>query len=121
MRTLKREITDDPIVQRIIYALKENGKTANDLIKYLKVGKNIFDTWKFSGSKSYMSYIDKIADFTGTSIDFLVRGVEMDGSTFTGAEQELVLRYRKLNEKRQRMIWNLLKDFESLTELDVEK
>ena len=68
-----------------------------------------------------MSYIDKIADFTGTSIDFLVRGVEMDGSTFTGAEQELVLRYRKLNEKRQRMIWDLLKDFESLTELDVEK
>ena len=50
MRTLKREITDDPIVQRIIYSLKENGKTASDLIKYLKVGKNIFDTWKFSGS-----------------------------------------------------------------------
>ena len=111
-----RTLTTDPIVHRIIASLKRSGKTASALIEYLGVGKNTIDTWKFSGSKSYMSYIDKIADFTGVSIDYLVRGEEMTVNTLTATELDLVKRYRNLSDKRREVVLDVLKGLEKIEE-----
>ena len=111
-----RTITTDPIVNRIISSLQRSGKTASALIEYLGVGKNIIDTWKFTGSKSYMSYIDKIADFTGVSIDYLVRGEDMTVNTLTATELDLVKRYRNLSDKRREVVLDVLKGLEKLEE-----
>ena len=109
-----RALTTDPIVNRIIASLQRSGKTAAALIKYLGVGKNIIDTWKFTGSKSYMFYIDKIADFTGVSIDYLVRGEDMTVNTLTAAELDWVKRYRDLSDKRREVILEVLNGLEML-------
>ena len=108
MKETKREVTDDPIMLRIIEAVDKSGKKASELMDFLSISKNSFDNWKFRGLKSYMTYIDKIADFTGTSLDWLIRGYEPDSSMLTADEIEIVQGYRNLNVVRKNLMRDLL-------------
>ena len=119
MRQSKRVISSDPVLQRIMELLKRNGRTEKDLVTYLCLAKNAFDHWKFDNSSSFMNHIDKIADYLGVSIDFLVRGHDTD--SFVATEKEIIETYRMLNINRQRMILNMLNELKNLTELERQK
>lgn len=113
MRTPIRTMTDDPILLRIMDLLKRNGHTEKDLLRSVNLKDTTFNRWKFENSKSFMQHIDKIADYLGVSIDYLVRGEEMARFTddFVAEEKGIIDTYRKLSRKRQEMILNLLHDF----------
>lgn len=119
MRQTKRVISSDPVLQRIMELLKRNGRTEKDLVNYLCLAKNAFDHWKFDNSSSFMNHIDKIADYLGVSIDFLVRGHNAD--SFVAIEKEIIETYRMLNRNRQEMILNMLNELKILTKLEAEK
>ena len=109
MRTPIRTMTDNPILLRIMDLLKRNGHTEKDLLRSVNLKDTTFNRWKFENSKSFMQHIDKIADYLGVSIDFLIRGREND--VFVAEEKKIVDIYRKLSRRRQEMILNLLHDF----------
>lgn len=64
------------VLDRISNLLKEQGKKQKDLTDYLGVSKNIFTNWKAGASKSYLKYIDKIAEFFDVSADYLLGKTE---------------------------------------------
>ena len=113
MRTPIRTMTDDPVLLRIMDLLKRNGHTEKDLLRNLNLKDTTFKRWKFENSKSFMQHIDKIADYLGVSIDYLIRGFINEGTTvsFVAEEKEIIDTYRKLSRRRQEMILNLLQDF----------
>ena len=118
MRTPIRAMTDDPVLLRIIDRLRLNGHTEKDLLRSVGLKDTTFNRWKFENSKSFMQHIDKIADYLGVSIDYLVRGQEPDEGTggFVAEEKGIIDLYRKLSRKRQEMILNLLHDFAEVEE-----
>ncbi len=118
MRKTVREVTKDPVMLRIMDVLYEKGSTAQELIAYLGIGKNSFDNWKFGTSKSYLSHIAGISDYLGVSLDFLIRGKEMNADEFTVEEQNLLYGYRSLNKRRRDMVHGLLDDLAELTEME---
>lgn len=114
-------MTDDPILLRIISLLKRNGHTEKDLLRRVNLKDTTFNRWKFENSKSFMQHIDKIADYLGVSIDYLVRGLEgTTGETegYVAEEKEIIDLYRKLSRKRQEMILNLLHDFAKVEKIE---
>ena len=116
-------MTDDPILLRIISLLKRNGHTEKDLLRSVNLKDTTFNRWKFENSKSFMQHIDKIADYLGVSIDYLVRGQEANGADggmvgFVAEEKEIIDTYRKLSRKRQEMILNLLHDFAEVEKVE---
>jgi hypothetical protein len=115
MRKTKREVSDDPVMLRIMKALDDCGSTAQDLVIGLSLSRNAFDNWKFGGSKSYMKYLDGIADFTGTTVEYLLRGEERDTNGLSAVEFEIIESFRKLTKKRQECVRIMVHDLEKLT------
>lgn len=60
------------VLDRISNLLKEQHKKQKDLTDYLGISKNIFTNWNSGASKSYLKYIDKIAEFFNVSTDYLL-------------------------------------------------
>ena len=118
MRESKRKVTDDPIVLRIISELERKGITAKTFLYDLGLRKNSFDSWKFESSKTYMQHIDKIADYFGTSIDYLVRGVEMTSDNLSANEKKIIERLRLIPKNRQDIVTNILDELWHSTEME---
>jgi transcriptional regulator with XRE-family HTH domain len=64
------------IMERVLELLKENGKEQKDLSDYLGITQQRFSDWKAERVRSYLKYIDKIADFFGVSSDYLLGNTE---------------------------------------------
>ena len=60
------------VLDRISKLLKEQHKKQKDLTDYLGISKNIFTNWNSGASKSFLKYIDKIAEFLNVSTDYLL-------------------------------------------------
>ena len=65
------------VLDRISNLLKEQHKKQKDLTDYLGISKNIFTNWNSGASKSYLKYIDKIAEFLNVSTDYLLGKTEI--------------------------------------------
>ena len=61
-----------PTLNKILNLLNEQNKTQKQLMEYLGLGKTAFTGWKSGKNTSYKKHIDKIADFFGVSIDYLL-------------------------------------------------
>lgn len=59
-------------VNIILELLKTQNKQQKDLTKYLGISDSSVAEWKKGKTKSYKKHIDKIADFFGVSIDYLL-------------------------------------------------
>ena len=53
IRQTKRELTDDPVLLRILELLKEKGNTEKDMVEYLGLGNGAFTHWKYENQKSF--------------------------------------------------------------------
>lgn len=59
-------------IDRIIELLKSQHKTQKDLTDYLGIDKGIFSQWKKGTTKSYLKYIEQIAEFFGVGVGYLI-------------------------------------------------
>lgn len=59
-------------IDKIIQLLDQQKKNQKDLTDYLHLEKSVFSAWKSGKSKSYMKHLPKIAEFLGTSVDYLI-------------------------------------------------
>lgn len=59
-------------LDKILYLLTEKGIQQKTFAENIGVTKHTITDWKNGRSKSYMKYIDKIADFFDVSADYLL-------------------------------------------------
>lgn len=71
-------------VDTILELLQMQNKQQKELTKFLQIGDSSISEWKKGKTKSYLKYIDKIAQFFGVSVDYLL-GLSSDS---TASEEE---------------------------------
>ena len=67
-------------VDTILELLQTQNKQQKELTKFLQIGDSSISEWKKGKTKSYLKYIDKIAQFFGVSVDYLL-GLSSDSTT----------------------------------------
>ncbi len=103
----KKEALILDIINKILSIMKEKKISQKSLADFLDVGEYTISQWKKGTTKSYIKYIDKIADFLGVSTDYLLGTTEITlgekqakiielTSQLTEEEQEEVIKYAEL-------------------------
>ena len=87
----------DSTLERILEEMKNHNISVTSMEKYLNIPKGSFSNWKRGMGKLYYSHIDKIADKLGVSIDYLIRGKELNQSSLTQQESELIDNFRQMS------------------------
>ena len=103
----------DPVVQRILTRLDENGQTQKELVEYLGLGNGIFTRWKYDDVRTYMMYIDEIAEFLNISSIYLMYGDDYSSpdSFFSNDEKKLIELYRKMNQEQKDTLFQVANVF----------
>lgn len=107
MRVTNKKLTEDPIVLKILKEIKLQGKTEKEVEEGIGLTTGAFIRWKYGGSKSYMRYIGKIADYLNVTPEYLLNTEEerVTEDTLSGDEIKLLKMYRKMKKgKRQCML-----------------
>ena len=106
----KRELTDDPVLHRIIGALDDSGLTEKKLIEELGMSHGTFTSWKYGRVKSYQAHINEIAEILNVSPNYLLRGVdeEIEVETLSESEVRLIKGYRAADRDGQRHILEMV-------------
>lgn len=94
----------DGTLERILAQMNKNKITAAEMEKELCIPRGSFSNWKRGNGRLYYAYIDKIADRLGVSIDYLVRGIDVDDNSISQIETKLLINFRKLSSHGQRVI-----------------
>ena len=102
MRKQVRQMTDDPVVLRIIDQLKLQGKTEKELVGYLGMANGTVSSWKFANVKSYKTYISQIAEFLNVTEEYLLEGEDDVNNTITGREIKLIKLFRSMGNEQQK-------------------
>ena len=110
MRVPTHQLSDDPILRRIIDAIRDSGKTEKSLIDHLQMVRGTFSSWRYKNVKSYMSRINDIAEFLDVSPNYLLRGIddEVNLETLSEAEIQLVKKYRQADDAGKRHILEMV-------------
>ena len=115
MATTNREMTDNPIVHRIVGLIEDQGKKEKDLTDYIGVSPGTMSKWKYDGSTVYLKYIREICEFLETTPNYLFYG-EDEVEKLTPVEKDLVHMFRSLDGGRRKCIRDTLKYFTEGTE-----
>ena len=94
----------DGTLERILAELNEKKVTAAEMEKELCIPRGSFSNWKRGNGRLYYAYIDKIADRLGVSIDYLVRGFDIEQDSLSAREVELITSFRKMSDRGQKVI-----------------
>lgn len=62
----------DDTVKKILSCMKMRNITDKQLTKDIGINKSAVTDWKTGKTKSYKKYIDKIAEYLGVSVDYLL-------------------------------------------------
>ena len=62
----------DDTVKKILSCMKRRNITDKQLTKDIGINKSAVTDWKTGKTKSYKKYIDKIAEYLGVSVDYLL-------------------------------------------------
>ena len=111
-----REINQDPVFHRILDKLYESGRTDKELLKYLDLANGSMTQWKYRRVKSYMKYVNKIAEFLGTTKYYLLNGELRNSEDLTIEEKDFLKKFRTLNECTRKSIIEIVNKFYSLDE-----
>lgn len=76
--TIERKCISMTTIERIIKLLEDRGIEQQQFASAIGVGKQKISEWKSGKTKSYMKYIDKIADYLSVSTDYLLGNNESD-------------------------------------------
>lgn len=72
------------VSERIFYLLEKQNKKQADLVRALDVRPNTVSDWKAKRRNPDIIHLEKMADFFGVSIDYLVTGREPQHSVVQG-------------------------------------
>ena len=113
MRTPKNGVVDDKIIERMLEVMQEKRISQQELVEYLGLANGIFTNWKYRGSKSYMTYIDKIAECLGVSKSYLISGEDeqINRDSITRFEVEIIRMLRELDDRKRELSYQTIKAF----------
>lgn len=113
MRTPKNGVVDDKIIKRMLEVMQEKRISQQELVEYLGLANGIFTNWKYRGSKSYMTYIDKIAECLGVSKSYLISGEDeqINRDSITRFEVEIIRMLRELDDRKRELSYQTIKAF----------
>ena len=94
----------DGTLVRITTLMKERKIQDQEMIEYLGLTRGTFSNWRRDKGKSYYEHIDRIADMLGVSIDFLIRGEEIESDALSRQETELVEAYRQSSDEAKEIM-----------------
>ncbi len=116
MRPATNELTNDPVVLRIMEILKLQGKTEKDLTDYIGLANTTFTKWKYKGLKSYRKHLSKIAEYLEVTPAYLAEGVDdiINLSEMTASELQLVQLYRKMGNDTKDILLRTAGHFASI-------
>ena len=115
MATTDKEMTNNPVVIRIIELVKKLGKKEIDLAEYLHVPTGSMAKWKYYGGTSYLRYIDQICEFLDTTPNYLFWGEEETEGQLSYSEKEMIRVYRNLEDGKKKCIRETMKYFSEST------
>ena len=74
---------------------------------------NTFNNWKFQNTKSYLKYLDQIADYLNVTPGYLIRGNSMgaDVQNFSPLETKIINNISCLTINQQKILLNLIEEF----------
>ena len=113
MRTSDKEINSNLTLQRILDLMEKKNIKQKKLADYLGISVSIFTNWKYRDGNSYLHYLDRIAEFLNVSPSYLVTGEKTSDNELTAREENLLRKYRGIDEKSRQMIDSLLDYFAS--------
>ena len=113
MRQPVNEITNDPIVLRIMEVLKIQKKTEKELIANIGMTEGTFSKWKYNEVKSYRQHLKEIADYLNVQVDYLTGGVEdmINVCSMTEPETRLIQMYRRMGKREKTSIVSIAELF----------
>lgn len=90
------------IIDKISYLLKHNNYHQSDLLKYIGISRRAtFTGWKDGTNKSYLKYIDKIAEFFNVPVSYFYE----DNSEYLDSDEtELLNTYRNLTDNGKKQV-----------------
>ena len=108
----------DPVLLRILDLMEKQNKSNKDITRALDLAVGVFSQWKNDPNrKSYLSRIDDIAYFLGTTPTYLLRGEFAEKEIATSAEEISLLKvYRKLSDEKKNCIDEILRIFSERVE-----
>ena len=103
MREPVNKLTDDPVVLRIMDQLQLQNLTEKSLLDYLGASNSLFNAWKYRNVKSYVKYIDKIAEYLSVEKGYLLEGTDsyVNTDTLTATEIKMVGLFRDMGNRQQ--------------------
>ena len=111
MARTTRKMTENPVVQRIVGLIREQGKKEKDLTDYIGIAPGAMSKWKYDGSYVYIKYIYEICEFLDTTPNYLFFGPEEDDERLTHKEREMIRMYRGLDAGKKKCITDTLRYF----------
>jgi transcriptional regulator with XRE-family HTH domain len=113
MRATHRKPVNDPVIDRIIDTLKVRNISQKELIEHLGLTNGAFTRWKYNGGKSYMDYIDEIANYLHISKAYLLYGEHTDFQevSLLPSEIEIYKKLRRLTESQRNIVFDLINEF----------
>lgn len=109
MATTTRKTTENPVVQRIVELIREQGKKEKDLTDYLGISPGTMSKWKYDGSFVYIKHIDRICEFLDTTPNYLFFGPENEDERMTPVEKNVIKMYRSLENEKKKFVRDMLK------------
>lgn len=87
----------------------------SDVVKATGVTKSTFSDWKSGRSKPKNEKLQRIADFLGVSVDYLLTGEEKENKMpifeYSSDIMELIKLYSQLNKEQKSAILNMMRSF----------
>ena len=105
---------DNQILLRILKLMETKGIRQKDLAEHLGITDSSLTQWKSNRTRSYMNYLDRIADYLGVDKEYLLHG---NGEEFTDdfslskKERQLVNQIRMLDKVQQENLYKVLNIF----------
>lgn len=113
MRVPERKAVDDKVIERMLEVMREKRISQRELVEYLGLANGTFTSWKYKGGKSYMSHMDRIAEYLGISKVYLTCGEDeqIRRDTITRSEAEIIRMLRDLDQRKRELSYQIIKGF----------
>ena len=103
------EKSNDEVYNRIILLMQENGITQAELADHLGVQRATLASWRNNKKRSYLKYIDSIAEYFGVTYDFILHGSQaLDHNHLTPDEKTIISKYRSLSMEERSLLLKII-------------
>lgn len=107
--TRKLEEIDNRILVRILKQMEAKGIRQRDMALHLGITNSSLTQWKSGRTRSYMNYIDEIANYLGVEKEYLLHGNDNgyeSVTSFTQKELSLIFGIRTLPREQTELFYD---------------